>query len=199
MNLRQAILFILFGLVCGLLAAGVIFLTTRPAVGIPVSLLPPPEPAPVSVHLAGAVAQPGLYSLPAESRVQDALAAAGGLLPEADDSALNLAAPLEDGTRILVPARKPTAAPPPTPRPGETALPTSASSAAPAASSPLNINTASLEELDTLPGIGPAIAQRILDYRTTNGLFLTIEDLQNVKGIGPATFEKLKDLITVGP
>jgi competence protein ComEA len=201
---RQTLVSIVFGLLCGLLAAGGLYLTTRPPGGSPVSLLPPPEPAPIVVHISGAVAQPGLYSLPVGSRVQDLIAAAGGLLPEADDTALNLAAPLEDGTHLVIPSRKPTLPPPPTARPGAAATPVAGPTPppgeeVPASSGAININTATLEELDTLPGVGPAIAQRIIDYRTTNGLFVTIEDLQNVKGIGPATFEKLKALITVGP
>jgi competence protein ComEA len=192
--------YITFGLLCGLLMAGMLVLVTRPPVGSPVSLLPPPEPAPIVVHISGAVAQPGVYTLPADSRVQDLIDAAGGLLPAADDTALNLAAPLEDGTRIAVSARKPTAPPPPTAKPGETNVPMPPQTEeSPPSTGSININTATLEELDSLPGVGPAIAQRIIDYRTANGLFLTIEDLQNVKGIGPATFEKLKDLITVGP
>jgi competence protein ComEA len=195
--------YILLGLLCGLLAAGALLLVTRPPGGNPVSLLPPPEPAPIVVHISGAVARPNVYTLPNGSRVQDLIDAAGGLLPEADDTAINLAAPLEDGTRLAIPFRKPTAPPPPTAKPGATAAPTkpapSAGEEAPSSTGAININTATLEELDSLPGVGPAIAQRIIDFRTTNGLFVTIEDLQNVKGIGPATFEKLKNLITVGP
>lgn len=197
---RKLFVLTVFGLVCGLLASGVLLLATRPPVGKAVSLQPPPEPAPLKIHISGAVVQPGLYELPAGSRVQDAILAAGGLLPDADDATLNLAAPLEDGTRIVVPTKRSTAAPAAAEKqtaPDEPqATPGNANSGA---TGPINLNTATLEELDSLPGIGPAIAQRILDYRNTNGLFGTIEDLQNVKGIGPATFEKLKDKITVGP
>ena len=194
---------IAFGVVCGLMGAGIIFLVSRPPRGQAVPLLPPPSPAPVVVYVSGAVQQPGVYPLDPGSRVQDAIQTAGGLLPEADTQLLNLAAPLEDGSHIQVPARPPTATPKLTPGLQATSK-SGASTPLPVEILPtvpglININTATLEELDTLPGIGPSIAQRIIDYRTTNGLFATIEDIQNVKGIGPVTFEKIKDLITVGP
>jgi competence protein ComEA len=191
---QRVLLYSAFSVILALLATGVLFLSTRQPVGVAVDLLPPPTPLPIKIDISGAVAQPGLYELPAGSRVQDAILAAGGLLPEADTSALNLAAPLEDGTRIYIPSQRPTA-PPAAPK-SSTVPPDAAD---PAPTGLINLNTATLEELDSLPGIGPAIAQRIIDYRTANGLFATIENLQNVKGIGPATFEKLKDKITVGP
>jgi competence protein ComEA len=162
--------------------------------------------ATIQVHVAGAVARPGVYELPAGARVNEAVSLAG-LLPEADANALNLAAPLSDGQQVIVP------------RQGEAAGPAgggglqvvpgttggigagSAAAGAAAAGAPaggkVNINTAPLAELDTLPGIGPTLAQRIIDYRQEKGPFRSIEDLQNVSGIGTKKFADLKDLVTV--
>ena len=192
---------IAFGVLCGLLAAGVLLLTTRPPRGAMVTLPPPPTPLPLIVQVSGAVANPGVYSLTPGSRVQDALREAGGLLPEAESQTLNLAAILHDGERLIVPFKKVEA----TSRPAEVNSSTTPSveinqpSAQTASEGGLiNINTALQTELDSLPGIGPATAQKIIAYRETNGPFATIEEIMNVSGIGPATFEKIKLLISVG-
>lgn len=202
--MKRDIWLAVFGLLGGLLAAGLLYLAAGRPRGQPVQLLQPPTPAPIQVHVAGSVTHPGVYSLPRASRVQEAIQAAGGLLPEADQSALNLAAQVKDGDRLEVPAL------PPTPEtitiiPGETrysGIPSSASPSSfatqPAQGGKVNINTANLDELDTLPGIGPVTAQKIIDYRQTYGPFQTVESIVDVSGIGPATFERLKDLITVG-
>lgn len=175
-----------FGVLGGLLSAGIILLVSSQPRGSAVQLLPAPTAAPIVVHVSGSVVNPGIYSLPRSSRVQDAIQAAGGLLPKADAQILNLAAPLEDGERIKVPSQRPTVAPP---LPGSTA-------SAPS-SGLININWATQAELESLPGIGPGIAQRILDYRDQNGPFDSIEAIQQVSGIGPATFARFQDLITV--
>lgn len=172
----------------GILLAGVISLVSAPPRGTPIELGPAPTAAPLVVEVAGAVVQPGVYELPNGARVQDALAAAGGVLPEGDPSGLNRASPLKDGMQIAVPTYAPAPA----------AL-TPPSGTAPAAAGLININTAGLALLDSLPGIGPAIAQRIIDYRQQHGDFEKIADIVNVSGIGPATFSKIKDLITTGP
>lgn len=191
---------IAFGLICGLLATGLILLVARQPSGAPVTLLPPPTPAPLIVHVSGAVGRPGVYALPAGSRAQEAIEAAGGFSAEADPGSLNLAAVLEDGSQIVVQRVQPTQ--PPLPEPtvvtrGEgIALPTLTRSPTPEGHK-VNINTATQEELESLPLIGPVLAKQIIDYRTANGPFEKIEDIVDVPGIGPKTFEVIRDLITV--
>jgi competence protein ComEA len=184
---------VLFGVLFGLLAAGLILLISSPVRGTPLELPPPPTPAPIVVDVSGAVAQPGTYQLPAASRVEDAIEAAGGVEANAFTASLNLAAPLADGSKVLVPEM---------PAAGESPAANNAAASSSAASDsqtnyPININTATKEVLMELPGIGEVKAQSIIDYRTQNGPFTTIEEIQNVSGIGPATFENLKDLITI--
>jgi competence protein ComEA len=129
------------------------------------------------VHVVGQVNSPGLYELPAGSRIVDAVAAAGGFTATADQTQLNLAQVIEDGQQIVVLA--------------EGAVP--AASAAPAgAGGTVDINTADATGLETLDGIGPSLAARILAYRTAHGGFRTINDLQNVTGIGPKKFAAIK-------
>lgn len=152
---------------------------------------PAAKAAEVVVHVAGAVARSGVYHLPAGSRVVDAIEAAGGAAAEADVNALNLAQPLVDGQKVLVPQAGEVA-------PGGAA---GGAAAGPLGSSggsaKVNINAAGLAELETLPGIGPALAQRILDYRAAHGPFRSLEDLKNVSGIGDMRFAELKDYITL--
>ena len=136
-----------------------------------------------------------MYHLPPNSIVQDALAAAGGASAQADLSTLNLAHLLHDGDQVVVPARAPTA--PASTAGAPTAAANSAGTAVAPVTAPININTASEAELESLPHVGPALAQRIIDYRTTHGAFRAIEDITQVAGIGPAIFGEIKDLITV--
>jgi len=147
-------------------------------------------PASIIVDVRGAVNKPGVYTLPLGSRVQDALTLAGDVTGSAETRNLNLARKLNDGEQIYVPVLgEATAVPPP-----------ASGKSAPTATrgvGKININTATLAELDTLPGIGPAIGQRIIDYRTQNGDFKTVEDLKKVRGIGDAMFNQIKDLIAV--
>ncbi len=185
-----------------LLAAGIILLLSRPIHGKAVVLQPPPTALPLLIHVTGAVGKPGVVSIPPNSRVQDAIQAAGGLLPEADAGALNLVAPLEDGQRLLIPfinqesdASSPQEQEPTSNR--TTVIDIDSSSVTATAQWPININTATQEELESLPEIGPVTAAKIIEYRTLNGIFPTIEDIQKVKGIGPKTYEAIKDLITV--
>lgn len=187
-----------YGVIIGLLAAGVLYLATSPPRGEPIILSPPPTAIPLAVHVAGAVYHPGLYVLPRDCRVQDALDAAGGLLPEANTQTMNLAAYVQDGERIWVPYQA--SEPSGTQTRAET-VPNQGDNQTNSVTSPtkqlININTASQAELENLPGIGPVTAQKIIAYRDQKGPFVRIEDIQDVSGIGPVTYERIKDLITL--
>jgi competence protein ComEA len=144
------------------------------------------------VHVVGAVRRPGLFRLPDGARVADAVERAGGATRRADLTALNLAAPLVDGTQVLVPPRA-TPAVGVTPAAAEAGTQAGADSAA---GVPLSLSAATAEELDELPGVGPVTAQKIIDYRTAHGPFGSVDDLDAVPGIGPARLEQLRDLVT---
>jgi competence protein ComEA len=136
------------------------------------------------VDVAGAVRHPGVYRLRSGLRVDDAIAAAGGTRPKAQLGPVNLAAPIADGEQIVVPGR---------------GVAVAAAGGAPATrsstSAPLDLNSATLEELESLPGIGPVTAQKILDYRQQHGAFHSVAELQGVPGIGPAHMAQLKGLV----
>lgn len=150
----------------------------------------------VIVHVAGAVASPGVVTLPAGSRVFQAVAAAGGATAEADLGRLNLALVLDDGQKILVP-RHGEPLPPAAEGGGGPAAGGSQAGAATGAGSKVNINTAGVEELDALPKVGPVLAQRIVDWRKEHGAFKTPEELDAVDGVGPKMLEALLPLVTV--
>jgi competence protein ComEA len=163
--------------------------TTTPAAPLP----PPPGlgagasealHARVVVDVVGAVRRPGLYRLEQGSRIADAVARAGGATPKAELAQVNLAAPLADGEQVVVPKRG---------APGA-ALPATGSSGGPA-TAPVQLSTATLEQLDSLPGVGPATAQKILDYRTKHGAFSSVDELDAVPGIGPKRLDQLRDLV----
>jgi competence protein ComEA len=135
------------------------------------------------VHVVGAVRRPGLYRLRDGSRFADALERAGGATRKADLALVNLAAPLSDGVQVVVPSRLPAAG---------SAAADAAGSPAAAAQGPVHLNTATLEQLDALPGVGPVTAQKILDYREQNGGFASVDELDAVPGIGPARMEQLR-------
>lgn len=176
------------GLVIAVIAlGGVLLLLSRPA---PVQIIiNPPIPTPTQtprgpllIYVTGAVASPGMVQVAPGGRVQDVLSAAGGAASDADLVQVNLAAFVQDGDQIHVPAQ------------GSS---TGSALATPSGGLRININTADATALETLPGIGPITAARIIDYRTANGPFATPEDLMNVQGIGDATFESLAPLIRV--
>jgi len=143
-----------------------------------------PTPRPLRVYVSGAVHRPDVYILAPDSIVKDALLAAGGATDEADLDRINLALPVADGQHIYVP------------RLGEENPPVPSPSVPSPSDGRININTADSAALEALPGIGPVIAQRIIDYRLANGPFTQIEEIMDVSGIGSVTFEKIKDLIT---
>ena len=174
--------------------------------------------ATVRVHVAGAVNNPGVYTLPAQGRAVDAIAAASGAAADADLDRVNLAGALSDGVQIYVPHRGETAAPAQIqpnggtanagqanaangasqggtqPQPARTLIP---AGSAQKGSTPVNINTATAEELQSLPRIGPAMAQRIIAWRESHGGFRSVDELDAVPGIGPSMLENLRPLVTV--
>lgn len=194
-------LYTLVGVMAGFALAGLLLFIVRAPAGEPISLQPAPTKEPIAVHVVGAVPRPGLYEFAEGARIQDAIDAAGGLLTGADVGAINLAALLVDGQQLNIPFKAGQEPSSQSTGGGDEGLSLPGATEPPAesggATELVNINTASLEELDSLPGIGPTIAQRIIDYREEHGGFQTVEDLLNVSGIGPSTFDQIKDLITV--
>ncbi|GAB4148679.1 MAG: hypothetical protein Fur0021_08910 [Candidatus Promineifilaceae bacterium] len=158
---------------------------------------PEPPPAPVTVFVNGAVNSPGVYEMPAGSLIADVINQAGGFTAEADADLINLAQPLLDGMQVRVPTLEERTAAAPAPVVVEPQRSTGTEVDL-GSGSLININTATLEELDTLPGIGPSTAADIVAYREANGPFAAIESIMDVPGIGPARFDELKALITVG-
>jgi competence protein ComEA len=172
-----------------IVGGAVLLLSTRPE-PVKITINPPPatptlapsaSPGPILVYVTGAVNKPETtVSLPAGSRVQDAIDAAGGTTDQANLESVNLAGIVRDGDQVHVPELAAET---------ETVLPT------PMGGEIVHINTATLEEIDTLPDIGPALAQRILDYRDANGAFANLEALDGIEGIGPALLEKIAPLV----
>jgi competence protein ComEA len=153
----------------------------RPADERPLEAVEAAAPAALVVHVVGAVHRPGLYRLREGSRIADAVRRAGGATKRADLSLVNLAAPVADGVQVVVPRRMPAGA-------------AAAAGSAQAPAGPVHLNTATLEQLDELPGVGPATAQKILDFRQEHGAFTSVDELDAVPGIGPARLEQLREL-----
>ncbi len=180
----KTFLMLVAGILIGLLASGVILVAGAPPTGQPVTLVPAPTPRQIAVYVSGEVAAPGVYYLPEDSRIQDALAVAGGALETADLQEINLAQFVSDGERLDIPKQRP-----------ELVIGGNADPQV----SVININTASQAQLEALPGVGPTLAQRIITYRSENGRFTRVEDLLKVSGIGSALLERIRNQITIGP
>ena len=168
-------------IICALVVGGIVLTKKDEEKGLTDSLNPSGPGLEVVydivVEIKGEVRHPGIYTLPKDTRIQDLISLAGGLSSDADTSSINLASKLTDGMVVVIPKKS------------------TANNLGP--QDKVNINTATITELCTLAGIGEAIAQRIINYRTTNGFFTSIEEIKNVSGIGDALFEKIKDNITI--
>jgi len=175
---QKSILNILLGLLIG----GLVLLISSQPRGSAIELEPVPTSAPIQVHVAGSVNVPGVYELLPGSRVSDAIKAAGGLSASANPDSINLAGILRDGQQIYV----------------GTDAPQSITLDSQSRTGLININTAEIAELITLPGIGETRAKDIIKYRQEHSGFQTVEELLNVKGIGQGTFDNLKSLVTTG-
>lgn len=196
----------IFGILIGLLAAGLLSLVNRPNHGEPITLSPPPTqtatPAPrptstdtpIYAQIKGEIKNPGTYQIPENSRLGDLISAAGGLTDKVDESYVNFALRISDGDYFFIPAE------------GQEIPDIARNSSVNAFSVkevgiqyPININQATQEDFESLPGIGPTKAEDIIEYRELIGSFSTIEDLLQVSGIGPATLEALKDYLICEP
>lgn len=168
---------------------------TGPAAGAD----PAAAPTTVTVHVVGQVERPGVVTLPVGARVGEALEEAGGTTDRADLASVNLARPLVDGEQITVPRPGETLTAAPGPGAGGPAAgaPASGAGAPGAAGAPVDLNTADLATLETLPGVGPVLAQRILDWRTEHGRFTAVEELGEVSGIGDKTYAQLAPKVSV--
>jgi competence protein ComEA len=164
--------------------------TAPPAVSTTASSTTITEPPLIYVQVAGAVRRPGVYQVPSDARAFQAVLQAGGFSEEADQEAVPLAARLSDGCRLYVPRRGEA-----TSGPALSADPGGGGSGNTAATGPVSLNSATLEQLDALPGIGPALAQQIVSYREAHGPFTAIDQLSEVPGIGPAKLEQLRPLV----
>lgn len=208
-------------LVAGLALAAFVWQLFDERSAPPIVIEDPRADATIVVAIDGAVATPGVYALGADARMQDALDRAGGTVPEADLAAINPAQRLQDEQRIVVPRLAPTAQPLTAQAvveasggeamarsPASVAPPRTPTTSAPTTGVPVNIavaseridlNRATAAELDALPGIGPVIAQRIVDYRAANGPFTAVDALVDIQGISARMVEDLRPLVTVGP
>lgn len=184
---QRRVLFI-FAIIALLLSGAYIFWPDSNGAAIKPMVINSINTAPplIVIDVTGEVNKPGVYKLPPDSRVMDAIHAAGEAKSSADLTVLNLARPIKDGEQIYVDRKF-----------SPSAIAKHNTRKATTVNGPLNINRASIKELDKLPGIGPVIASRIIEYRNTNGLFSSIEDLKKVSGIGASKFEKIKEHVRV--
>jgi len=197
---------VLFGVLIGLLSTGAILLISKPQQGSPIELSPPPTPTstaqlkptstpmPIVVQIGGKIIAPGIYAMPENSRLEDLIQLAGGLSNLADESRVNLAILLQDGDYFYIPGEDEKI--PETARNALAQLNLTANSKF---SYPLNINDASAEAFESLPGIGPIRAEDIIAYRDQIGSFTSIDELLNVDGIGTAILDSIREYLVVEP
>ncbi|MEM7331357.1 MAG: helix-hairpin-helix domain-containing protein [Chloroflexota bacterium] len=197
---REKVLQFLLIFCSGAIVSAVLLTLNQRVLPAPIVIEPPPPvptalptetPGPIRVFVNGAVKLPAVYELPPNSILQDVISEAGGFDDEANTTAVNLAQPLQDGMQVYVPLLTETAVPP------LISEPQSLDSDQPSSTQIVDINHATLEELDELPGIGPSTAQKIVEFRDANGLFLSIDEIMLVSGIGPAKYAQIETLITV--
>jgi competence protein ComEA len=186
-NARYVGLGVLFGLI--LLTVALIWRGSRGET-IVLEVQPIADRSKLRVYVGGAVEAPGLYTLERGSRVADAISAAGGVTANGDVNGLGMAAPLRDADQIIVASRAPTAS---------AAAGSEAGGTEATTESPVNINLADSDELEQLPGIGPTIAARIIDYRQRTGFFRSVDDLEAIQWISERMVEELRPLVTTGP
>lgn len=193
--MARAVVVLVTGAIIGVLLGGSVWVLRDRQEAPTIIIEDPRADATIEVSVEGAVASPGVKTLGGEARVQDALNAAGGLLANADMRQINPARRLDDGEQVRVPTLVPTPPPRDSPLAGNVAavpVPTPMSAL-------ININTASVAELDTLPRIGPSLAARIIAYREQHGPFHTVDELANVSGISAKMVDDMRSLVTVGP
>lgn len=162
--------------------------TTTSSLVLPVTVPVATVPDSVTIHVAGAVRRPGVYTVPMPARVVDAVTQAGGATSRAALDAINLARPLVDGEQVFIPRRGQSGGGAGSPSPGGGVV---------APQGPVNINSAGAERLQTLPGVGPSTAQAIIEHRQRHGPFASVDALLDVRGIGPSKLEALRGLVTV--
>lgn len=185
--MKQRLTAYLAGMLTALAISALLLILLKPRRKYPIELLPPPTPGPIQVHVAGSVHEPGVYRLEWPAIVEDAVQAAGGPTDAADLDRINLALPLSAGDRVFVPA-------------DEASVSTSLQDPILAVVDPalqIDINQASLVELEALPGIGPSLAKKIVEYREQHGYFTKVEDLLKVSGIGPAKLEQFQEFVRI--
>jgi competence protein ComEA len=186
---------VLSAIMIAVVAVGALFLVYEDLTAPPIIIADPVARGPITVAVAGAVEQPGVYRVSADARVIDVISAAGGASADADLAQINQARRVYDEDHLEVPRRAP-----PTPTPDLVPAATRGEAAPDElpVTGLVNINTAPVEQLVTLPGIGPAIAQRIIDYRTENGPFRAVDELARVNGISATMVDEFRSQVTVG-
>jgi competence protein ComEA len=188
-------LFVLGAVVALAVATIVVFVRGNRSHELVLKVEPISASSEMTVYAGGAVTKPGLYTLPLHARVATLLEQAG-LRANADQTALQMAAELHDGQQVIVPARTATA--PSVAAASSVIASTALATPVPSVEGPIDVNSATLGQLESLPGIGPALAQRIIDYRNEHGPFGSLDDLANVKGISARMVDELRDLATTG-